>query len=287
MEIVFKQVNFAYQGIGVGNRSVLHDVNLSIPEKQITALIGKTGSGKTTLTQLCNGILTANSGQVRVGNINVSQTTSEDELFQIKQQVGMVFQFPETQLFEKTVLEDVMFGALNFGYSKEQARDMAVSALKRVGIDDFYFNQSPLSLSGGQMRRVAIAGVLAYAPKILVFDEPTAGLDTSSKQEFMSLCRALRQEGMTIIIVSHDMDEVAEITDNIAVMMDGTVVDFGTSEEVFYRDEFDSYGLDRPQVVKLYRALNEKYNVCTMKKPVTFAELMSGLQALKKGETNE
>lgn len=287
MEIVFKQVNFAYQGIGVGNRAVLNDVNLSIPEKQITALIGKTGSGKTTLMQLCNGILMANSGQVRVGNINVSQTTSEDELFQLKKQVGMVFQFPETQLFERTVLEDVMFGALNFGYNKEQAKEMAVAALKRVGIDDIYFNQSPLSLSGGQMRRVAIAGVLAYAPKVLVFDEPTAGLDTSSKQEFMSLCRTLRQEGMTIIIVSHDMDEVAELADNVAVMMNGTVVDFGTSKEVFHRSNFDTYGLDRPQVVKLYRVLNEQYHVAMTKKPVTFAELMSGLQALKKGETNE
>lgn len=287
MGIVFKQVNFAYQGRGIEKKSVLHNVNLSIPKKQITAIIGQTGSGKTTLMQLFNGILTADSGQVSIGKINVSQTTSEDELFQLKQQVGMVFQFPETQLFERTVLEDVMFGALNFGYNKEKAREMAVSALQRVGIDDIYFKQSPLALSGGQMRRVAIAGVLAYEPKIIVFDEPTAGLDTKSKQEFMILCKTLRQEGMTIIIVSHDMNEVAELADNIAVMMDGTVVEFGKSEAVFYSVNFEQYGLDRPQIVKLYRALNEKYNVFMAKKPITFSELVNGLKALKKGAINE
>lgn len=287
MEIVFKQVNFAYQGIGVVKKSVLSDVNLHIPKQQITALIGKTGSGKTTLTQLCNGILTANSGQVCVGDIIVSDATSEDELFRLKQHVGMVFQFPETQLFEKTVLEDVMFGALNFGYTKKQAYKMAVLALKRVGIDDMYFNQSPLSLSGGQMRRVAIAGVLAYEPKILVFDEPTAGLDISSKREFMALCKELRKEGLTIIIVSHDMDEVAEIADNVAVMMNGTVVSFGTSESVFYDEKFENYGLDRPQVVKLYEALNEKYNFEVSKRPILFEELISSLQKFKKGENGE
>lgn len=287
MEIVFKQVNFAYQGIGVGKKTVLSDVNLHIPAQQITALIGKTGSGKTTLTQLCNGILTANSGEVCVGDIIVSNETNEDELFRLKQRVGMVFQFPETQLFEKTVLEDVMFGALNFGYTKEKAREMAILALNRVGIDEMYFNHSPLSLSGGQMRRVAIAGVLAYEPKVLVFDEPTAGLDISSRREFMELCRELRKDGLTIIIVSHDMDEVAEIADNVAVMMDGTVVCFGTSESVFYDKNFENYGLDRPQVVKLYKLLNEKYNFELLKRPILFEDLMNSLQAFKKGERYE
>lgn len=287
MEIIFKQVNFAYQGIGVGKKTVLSDVNLHIPAQQITALIGKTGSGKTTLTQLCNGILTANSGEVCVGDIIVSNETNEDELFRLKQRVGMVFQFPETQLFEKTVLEDVMFGALNFGYTKEKAREMAILALNRVGIDEMYFNHSPLSLSGGQMRRVAIAGVLAYEPKVLVFDEPTAGLDISSRREFMELCRELRKDGLTIIIVSHDMDEVAEIADNVAVMMDGTVVCFGTSESVFYDKNFENYGLDRPQVVKLYKLLNEKYNFELLKRPILFEDLMNSLQAFKKGERYE
>lgn len=284
MGIVFEQVNFTYQGIGVGKKSVLNDVNLHIPARQITAVIGRTGSGKTTLTQLCNGILIANNGRVNVGDISVSNDTNEEVLFRLKQHVGMVFQFPETQLFEKTVLEDVMFGALNFGYTKEQAREMAILALQRVGVDEIYFDQSPLSLSGGQMRRVAIAGVLAYEPKVLVFDEPTAGLDIFSRREFMELCKELRKDGLTIIIVSHDMDEVAEIADNVAVMMDGKMVCFGTSESVFYDENFENYGLDRPQVVKLYKLLNEKYNFELPKRPILFEELMNGLQSFKKGE---
>lgn len=287
MDILFEQVSFTYQGIGAAKKTVLKEVNLHIPSKQITAVIGKTSSGKTTLTHLCNGILTATNGQVKVGDLTISQETSEEDLFRLKQQVGMVFQFPETQLFEKTVLADVMFGALNFGFSKEDAQKMAIRALKRMGIDEVYFEQSPLSLSGGQMRRVAIAGVLVYAPKVLVFDEPTAGLDMQSKREFIELCKELRQDGLTIIMVSHDMEEVANLADYVAVMIDGTIRSMETTENVFYDVQFDDYGLDRPQVVKLYRALHNKYGFSMIKRPLAIDELIAGLQAFNKGEYHE
>lgn len=287
MDILFEKVSFAYQGIGMPTKEILRDITMRVPSGEITAFIGKTGSGKTTLTQLCNGILTPTSGQIHIGQTMVSSKSLEDDLFDLKKDVGIVFQFPETQLFEKTVIDDVMFGPLNFGYSQEEARQAAKQALMRVAIDETLFLKSPFSLSGGQMRRVAIAGVLAYSPKILVFDEPTAGLDLSSKQSFWQLCQQLRQEGITIIIVSHDMDEVALLADNVAIVYDGQIVQFSDTKTIFYSEQLKNYGLNSPQVVQLVQQLEKQYGVYLKDKPITTDNLITALRLYKQGGYDE
>lgn len=233
MGIALENVSFTYQEGTPLASTALSDVSLTIEDGSYTALIGHTGSGKSTILQLLNGLLVPSQGSVRVFDTFITSTSKNKDIRQIRKQVGLVFQFAENQIFEETVLKDVAFGPQNFGVSEEDAEQIAREKLALVGIDESLFNRSPFELSGGQMRRVAIAGILAMEPAILVLDEPTAGLDPLGRKELMNLFKKLHQSGMTIVLVTHLMDDVAEYANQVYVMEKGRLVKGGKPSDVF------------------------------------------------------
>ena len=233
MGIALENVSFTYQEGTPLASTALSDVSLTIEDGSYTALIGHTGSGKSTILQLLNGLLVPSQGSVRVFDTLITSTSKNKDIRQIRKQVGLVFQFAENQIFEETVLKDVAFGPQNFGVSEEDAEQIAREKLALVGIDESLFDRSPFELSGGQMRRVAIAGILAMEPAILVLDEPTAGLDPLGRKELMNLFKKLHQSGMTIVLVTHLMDDVAEYANQVNVMEKGRLVKGGQPSDVF------------------------------------------------------
>ena len=233
MGIALENVSFTYQEGTPLASTALSDVSLTIEDGSYTALIGHTGSGKSTILQLLNGLLVPSQGSVRVFDTLITSNSKNKDIRQIRKQVGLVFQFAENQIFEETVLKDVAFGPQNFGVSEEDAEQIAREKLALVGIDESLFNRSPFELSGGQMRRVAIAGILAMEPAILVLDEPTAGLDPLGRKELMNLFKKLHQSGMTIVLVTHLMDDVAEYANQVYVMEKGRLVKGGKPSDVF------------------------------------------------------
>lgn len=233
MGIALENVSFTYQEGTPLASTALSDVSLTIEDGSYTALIGHTGSGKSTILQLLNGLLVPSQGSVRVFDTLITSTSKNKDIRQIRKQVGLVFQFAENQIFEETVLKDVAFGPQNFGVSEEDAEKIAREKLALVGINESLFNRSPFELSGGQMRRVAIAGILAMEPAILVLDEPTAGLDPLGRKELMNLFKKLHQSGMTIVLVTHLMDDVAEYANQVYVMEKGRLVKGGKPSDVF------------------------------------------------------
>ena len=239
-------------------RLALDDVNLTIPQGKITAIAGHTGSGKSTLIQHLNGLLEPAEGQVLVDGVSVTGKKPENK--KARRSVGMVFQYPEHQLFEMDVFTDVCFGPKNLGLDKKEVELRAYQALKQVGLEDEYFYQSPFDLSGGQKRRVAIAGVLAMKPDVLILDEPTAGLDPKGRDEILDQVAAFRKEtGMTVILVSHSMEDVAKYVDRIIVMNKGEVLMDQIPKEVFKRyKELEEVGLAAPQVTYIMHALKDK-----------------------------
>jgi len=234
MAITFKQVEFTYQPGTPFETKALTDINVTIPDGSYTALIGHTGSGKSTLLQHLDALLKPTSGTVTIGDRVITPTTSNKDLKSLRQHVGIVFQFPESQLFEETVEKDIAFGPQNFGASEADALQLAAKMLALVGLDADLLQRSPFDLSGGQMRRVAIAGVLAMQPKVLVLDEPTAGLDPQGRLEMMEMFARLRHEQqLTIVLVTHQMDDVANYANNVIVMDHGQVVKTGTPQAIF------------------------------------------------------
>lgn len=233
MGIALENVSFTYQEGTPLASTALSDVSFTIEDGSYTALIGHTGSGKSTILQLLNGLLVPSQGSVRVFDTLITSTSKNKDIRQIRKQVGLVFQFAENQIFEETVLKDVAFGPQNFGVSEEDAEQIAREKLALVGIDESHFNRSPFELSGGQMRRVAIAGILAMEPSTLVLDEPTAGLDPLGRKELMNLFKKLHQSGMTIVLVTHLMDDVAEYANQVYVMEKGRLVKGGKPSDVF------------------------------------------------------
>lgn len=233
MGVALENVSFTYQEGTPLASTALSDVSLTIEDGSYTALIGHTGSGKSTILQLLNGLLVPSQGSVRVFDTLITSTSKNKDIRQIRKQVGLVFQFAENQIFEETVLKDVAFGPQNFGVSEEDAEQIAREKLALVGIDESLYNRSPFELSGGQMRRVAIAGILAMEPAILVLDEPTAGLDPLGRKELMNLFKKLHQSGMTIVLVTHLMDDVAEYANQVYVMEKGRLVKGGKPSDVF------------------------------------------------------
>ena len=234
MDIRFNEVNFAYQANTPFETRALFDVNFNIPSGKYTAIIGHTGSGKSTVLQHLNALLKPTTGTVTLGDRVVDSETSNKDLKPLRQKVGIVFQFPESQLFEETVEKDIAFGPKNFGVSEEEANQLAKETLKIVGLPEDVLHKSPFDLSGGQMRRVAIAGVLAMQPEVLVLDEPTAGLDPKGRFEMMEMFAKLqREKGITIVLVTHQMNDVSDYADYVVVCEKGTVVKTGTPEEVF------------------------------------------------------
>lgn len=255
MEI--EKLNYTYPSSGEEAVHALRDVTLSIEEGEFLALAGRSGSGKSTFVRHLNGLLRADSGDIKYRGQPIY--AKKYPLGKLRQKVGLVFQYPEHQLFSRTVLDDVAFGPKNMGADKSQAEDMARKALEKVGIGEELFSSSPYELSGGQMRRVAIAGVLAMGPEVLVLDEPTAGLDPYSKRQLFALLREMQGNGTTIILVSHSMEEISEYADRVVVFLDGTVCMDGSPEDVFSQKELlDGAGLEMPQIMETLWKLQQK-----------------------------
>lgn len=258
MSLILDHVNYSYGDDTALAVHALKDVSLVIPDGQFIGLIGHTGSGKSTLVQHLNGLLKPTSGAIYYNGEDIHEKDYDKK--KLRSKVGLVFQYPEHQLFEIDVFKDVCFGPRNLGLSQKETELRAYAALKQVGIEDEYFYQSPFDLSGGQKRRVAIAGVLAMKPEILVLDEPTAGLDPKGRDEILDQIAKLREEtGITVILVSHSMEDVARYVERIIVMNQGSVLYDDEPREVFkhYR-ELEQVGLAAPQVTYIMQALAKK-----------------------------
>jgi len=234
MDITFEKVGYSYSaGTPFENRA-LYDVNLNIPDGSYTALIGHTGSGKSTVTQHLNALLKPTEGSVTIGDRIITNKSNNKNLKGLRKKVGIVFQFPESQLFEETIAKDIAFGPMNFGVSEADAMAIVRRVLPLVGLDESFMERSPFDLSGGQMRRVAIAGVLAMEPEVLVLDEPTAGLDPAGRREIMNMFYQLHiDKGLTIVLVTHQMNDVATFADHVVILEKGTVVRMGPPAEIF------------------------------------------------------
>lgn len=277
MGIALENVNFTYQEGTPLASAALSDVSLTIEDGSYTALIGHTGSGKSTILQLLNGLLVPSQGSVRVFDTLITSTSKNKDIRQIRKQVGLVFQFAENQIFEETVLKDVAFGPQNFGVSEEDAVKTAREKLALVGIDESLFDRSPFELSGGQMRRVAIAGILAMEPAILVLDEPTAGLDPLGRKELMTLFKKLHQSGMTIVLVTHLMDDVAEYANQVYVMEKGRLVKGGKPSDVFQDVVFmEEVQLGVPKIMAFCKRLADR-GVSFKRLPIKIEEFKESL----------
>ena len=286
MDIRFKQVGFAYQAGTPFEMRALHDVTFSVKDGSYVAIIGHTGSGKSTILQHLNALLKPTEGIVELGDKTIDSTTGNKDLKPLRKKVGIVFQFPEAQLFEETVEKDIAFGPKNFGVSEEEALKIAAEVVKTVGLPEDVLKKSPFDLSGGQMRRVAIAGVLAMKPEVLVLDEPTAGLDPKGRLEMMEMFYKLNKEqNMTIVLVTHQMNDVSDYADHVIVIEAGNVVKEGSPKEVF---SDASWLLEKqlgvPTTLAFVEKLKEK-GWSTDKMPLTLDELADAI--LEEREVNE
>lgn len=258
MPLILDHVSYFYDADTSFKSKAVEDVSLVIPDGQFIGLIGHTGSGKSTLVQMLNGLLTPSSGNIYYNGADINDSDYDRKT--LRSHVGLVFQYPEHQLFEETVFKDVCFGPKNMGLSDKEIQLRAFEALEKVKLEHEYFYQSPFDLSGGQKRRVAIAGVLAMKPDYLILDEPTAGLDPKSRKELLNMILELREKnGMTVVLVSHSMEDVAEYVDRIVVMNEGKVFLDGSPKKVFlhYR-ELEQIGLRAPQVTYVVNELRKR-----------------------------
>ena len=258
MSIALEHVNYIYSPGTAYEKRELNDISLEIGQGQFVGIIGHTGSGKSTLIQHLNGLMKATSGDILYDGQSIY--AEGYDMRKLRSQVGLVFQYPEHQLFEVDVISDVCFGPKNQGLSEEESEKNAREALELVGFPEKYYKQSPFELSGGQKRRVAIAGVLAMKPKVLILDEPTAGLDPKGRDEILDQIAKLHKEtGMTVVLVSHSMEDVAKYTEKVLVMNHSRVAMFDEVEKVFsHSREIEAMGLAVPQVSRVFLSLSEK-----------------------------
>ncbi len=257
MEIAFRDVHYTYDSKSPFRSEALKGVDFSFDSTDFIALVGHTGSGKSTIIEHLNGLLVPTAGEVVVGEfINTKDKKRRTKkVAPLRRKIGLVFQFSENQLFEDNVLKDVMFGPKNFGANDEEAREKAKAALSLVGIGENYYKRSPFELSGGEKRRVAIAGILAIDPEVLVLDEPTSGLDPEGAKEMMDLFQKIHKEGKGIVLVTHDMDIVLGYAEKVAVTDDGKIAMLGEPKSVF-KNDLSRYGLEKPMVYKALDILN-------------------------------
>lgn len=262
MSIHFEKVDHIYSPNTVFEFKALEDVDLDINMGKITAIIGATGSGKTTLVQHLNGLLLPSKGFLTVNDFTIKADEKPKKIKDLRKQVGLVFQFAEYQLFEETLIKDVAFGPKNFGVSEQDAEEIAARTLVTVGIEPKDFNKSPLELSGGQKRRVAIAGILAMSPSILVLDEPTAGLDPQGAKSMMELFNTLNKEkGITVLIVTHNMEHVLEYCDEVVVLENGKVIMHTDKKEFFRNDQYMEKASIDPPVIIAFKKMCEEHGV--------------------------
>ena len=266
MQISLKNVSYTYNYKTPYAREVLKDINLNVEEGSYTVIIGKTGSGKSTLIEHINGLLLPTHGEVLVNNVLITNLKSKKEkrelaknLKVLRQDVAVLFQFSEQQLFETSVLKDIIFAPLNYGISEGRAISKAKELIKLVGLDESYLDKSPFELSGGEMRKVALCGVLALEPKVLILDEPTVALDYKSREEIMTMVKKLKDElNMTIVLISHNMNYVLEYADKVFVLKNGKINFEGTVEELFADEKLlKENSLEQPELLKFYNKLQE------------------------------
>lgn len=281
--ILFNNVGYTYNANSPFEYRAIYDINLEIPEGQVTAIVGHTGSGKSTLLQHLNVLVRPTVGTVTIAGEEVTATSKHQSLKYLRKKVGVVFQFPEAQLFEETVLKDVMFGPLNFEATEEEAEKIAREKLALVGIAESLFERSPFELSGGQMRRVAIAGVLALEPEILVLDEPTAGLDPMGRLEMLRMFVQLQKEqNLTMVMVTHQMEDVVRYAQHVIVLGKGTVIKEGTPLEIFADGEWLAENqLSQPQALRFLNKIEAHFGIESDVHPITAKELVDQLMAIK------
>ncbi|MGJ8731032.1 energy-coupling factor ABC transporter ATP-binding protein [Listeria aquatica] len=276
MAIKLEQLGFCYQKNSPFEKRALEDVTVSFEDGSYTAIVGHTGSGKSTLLQHLNALLLPTEGKITIFDREILAGEKQKKLKNIRKKVGIVFQFPEAQLFEETVQKDICFGPLNFGVPLEEAEKRAREVIHEVGLTEDILERSPFELSGGQMRRVAIAGVLAMEPEVLVLDEPTAGLDPSGRREIMEMFYALHErKNLTTVLVTHSMEDAAQYAEKIVLMKEGTVDRIGTPREIFQESErLSELGLLVPEVVRFQRDFEKKFSVSFSKVCLNMDELL-------------
>lgn len=286
MQISLKNVSYTYNYKTPYAREVLKDINLNVEEGSYTVIIGKTGSGKSTLIEHINGLLLPTHGEVLVNNVLITNPKSKKEkrelakkLKVLRQDVAVLFQFSEQQLFETSVLKDIIFAPLNYGISEERAISKAKELIKLVGLDESYLDKSPFELSGGEMRKVALCGVLALEPKVLILDEPTVALDYKSREEIMTMVKKLKDElNMTIVLISHNMNYVLEYADKVFVLKNGKINFKGTVEELFADEKLlKENSLEQPELLKFYNTLQEN-NIKLNVFPRKYEDLIDALK---------
>lgn len=286
MSIIFRKVSHTYSPKTPFEYEALNKIDLTFGDGKMIAIIGHTGSGKSTLVQHMNALLLPTSGEVQVDDYIVKPLKNKG-LKQLRKRVGLVFQFPEYQLFENTVEKDIIFGPKNFGVGEEECKEIAKKVIKQVGLDESYLEVSPFELSGGQKRRVAIAGILAMNPDVLVLDEPTAGLDPNGAKEMLDLFVSLNKQGKTILIVTHEMDYVLEYCQECVVIKDGDVVYQGTPTSLFAdNDILEKCELDCPSSFELAKQLKEKGMILDLSKIKNVETLAKEIARVKKAGAN-
>lgn len=295
MQISLKNVSYTYNYKTPYAREVLKDINLNVEEGSYTVIIGKTGSGKSTLIEHINGLLLPTHGEVLVNNVLMINPKSKKEkrelakkLKVLRQDVAVLFQFSEQQLFETSVLKDIIFAPLNYGISEESAISKAKELIKLVGLDKSYLDKSPFELSGGEMRKVALCGVLALEPKVLILDEPTVALDYKSREEIMIMVKKLKDElNMTIVLISHNMNYVLEYADKVFVLKNGKINFEGTVEELFADEKLlKENSLEQPELLKFYNKLQEN-NIKLNVFPRKYEDLIDALKNKIGSSVNE
>jgi len=285
MPIKFDKVFFTYYPNTGFEHKALQDISFNIKDNSFTALIGHTGSGKSTLVQQINALLLPNEGDIFVNEYHIDNKSKIVGIKNLRKTAGMVFQFPEYQLFEETCFKDIIFGPLNFGEKEEELKDKAINLLKLVGLDESYLERSPFELSGGQKRRVAIAGILALEPSILILDEPTAGLDPKGAKEVMNLFENLHKLGKTIVLVTHEMSYVLKYANQAIVLNEGKIVFDSSPIKLFNNEEkCKEFNIDIPQVIKLSNDLIKAGMNIDLNKIKDEQSLINQIVSIKEGK---
>ncbi|WP_017470317.1 energy-coupling factor transporter ATPase [Amphibacillus jilinensis] len=279
MQVRFEHVRADYQLGPIRTANVINDINVELPTGTFTAIIGHTGAGKSSLLKLINGLLLPTAGEVHVGGLTINANGEKKILNQVRKRVGMVFQFPEAQLFAETVEQDIAFGPINFGFTQEQTKKAVRDSLDKVGLSVDLLKRSPFSLSGGQQRRVAIAGIMATNPDVLVLDEPGAGLDPEGRKKILSMLKCWHNEHKaTTLLVTHDMDDVATYADDVLVLDHGRVASYQSVRQ-FFGDEsrLNELAIDMPEPLRVQRRIEQEKGIKLSQVSLTRSELAANL----------